>query len=87
MPKEETVDTFNKKIFPNEDYNSIDVDNQKNYDSDDDKEIFDEYYQDNSISFIEEELVKYIETNFIPLCEYINKDNLEKFLGKIIKDD
>ncbi len=86
MTTEEIVETFNKKISYDDDI--IDKDNEDNeYNSDEEEELFDEYYQDNSINFVEEELVKYVESNFIPLCEYINKDNLEKFLEPILIEE
>jgi len=78
------MDKNNKKIIINEEENNYD---DLNYENDDDyeKQIEDNYknleYFENTVDIIHKELICYIENKSITLGEYLNKNNLRKFLS------
>ena len=71
----------NKKIlFEDEEYNNFEeLNNENNYDQDEHDEHF--QYFENTIDIINKELINYIESKYIPLGEYLNKDELNIFLS------
>jgi len=73
----------NKKIIINEEENTFDDENH-DYEKqiEDDLENFKnlEYFE-NTVDIIHKELIYYIENKSITLGEYLNKNNLSKFLS------
>jgi hypothetical protein len=78
------MDKNNKKIIINEEENNFDDLNDEN-DDDYEKQIEDNYknleYFENTVDIIHKELICYIENKSITLGEYLNKNNLRKFLS------
>lgn len=77
------MDKNNKKIIINEEENNFDDLNDENDDYE--KHIEDDYenleYFENTVDIIHKELIYYIENKSITLGEYLNKNNLRKFLS------
>jgi len=77
--KDEVV-IFDKKIIQHEEVNEDDQDN--NCDSDSDGEDIYENYIEDTLKYIEKNMIEYVDTG-ISLCEYLSIDKIDKFLDKL----
>jgi hypothetical protein len=79
--KEEIIyDKMDNNIVDEED-DYVSVDGEEKYDMDEDD--VDEFYEENTLVLIRDEFIKYFEKTFIPIGEYIDIYNIDKFLDEI----
>lgn len=80
----EEIETFSKNknySFDDQDenYNVSDEDN-----SDYEQELLDNEYYEKTLNIIHKEFEGYIESKSLPICEYLEVKNIEKFINKIL---
>jgi len=87
------IETFSK----NKNFSFNDQDQNQNqdgeynisneYNSDYEQEILDNEYYEKTLNIIYKEFAYYIESKSLPICEYLEIKNIEKFLKKILNNE
>lgn len=80
-----TTREIKKKIIIDEEDNEYGSDQEKYYLNKEDEEKIEEEYFTDTVKMIQKNLLNFVETKSLPLCEYLYVESIKKFINNNIK--